>query len=56
MTPEGGLRRYHEVAIAGTLFQVLGGDVLHNHLICDIAGRRGKIPACPQMATPELFG
>jgi hypothetical protein len=38
MTLESGLRRYHEVAIAGALFQVLGGDVLHGHLVCDIAG------------------
>lgn len=27
-----------EVAIVGTLFQVLHGYVLHNHLVCDIAG------------------
>lgn len=54
-TPEGGSRGYSEVAIVGTLFEVLGCDILHDHLVCDIAGRCGKISASPQMATPELL-
>jgi hypothetical protein len=52
---EVGSRGYREVAIVGTIFEVLGCDILHNHLVCDISGRCGKICASPQMATPELL-
>ena len=54
-TPEGGSRGYREVAIVGTLFEVLGCDILHDHLVCNIAGRCSKVSASPQMATPKLL-
>src|SRR3989339_698947 len=54
-TPEGGSRGYREVAIVGTLCEVLGCDILYDHLVCNIAGRCGKISASPQMATLELL-
>jgi hypothetical protein len=34
MTPEGGFQHYHEVALAGTFFQVLGSDLLHEYSTC----------------------